>query len=261
MPIKINLKTNNNMETTLPKDDSELHEAFGTILTIESFSDYITDIAKLIYNSELCAENLKKILTDYKISKIEDIKEELLDLLIVYINIVLHDHVVTDHEKRNVEFLKKYFKIREGDFYKNRYDEVVYTLLRQFEKLYKDNLIDNYEANYSVNLQKMFDLSYDQFDELKGGEVRKALDRGVDITNLDTARYPKAPSVSNSDTSQSILQKVKDLVWKRDNGQCRECGSNQNLELIPIIPYSKGGTYTCRNVQLLCEPCKKRTNE
>ena len=54
-----------------------------------------------------------------------------------------------------------------------------------------------------------------------------------------------------------VPQKVKDEVWNRDGGKCVQCGSNENLEFDHIIPHSKGGADTYRNLQLLCEPCNR----
>ena len=55
----------------------------------------------------------------------------------------------------------------------------------------------------------------------------------------------------------SISQSVKDQVWRRDGGKCVQCSSNQKLEFDHIIPHSKGGSNTYRNIQLLCEPCNR----
>ncbi len=246
------------MGIKLPKDDLELHEAFGVILSIESFSDYIVDIAELIYNNRLCRDNLQTILNEYKILRIEDIKEELLDLLIVYINIILNDHIITDKEKYNIEFLKKYFKIKEGDFFNNRYYEVEDILQRQFEGLYQDKIISNKEALINVDLQDLFDLSYDQFDKFKEKEVCKAIEQDANITDLDTANYPKIIKAIDDISERNISQQVKDLVWNRDNGMCRECGSKERIEFDHIIPFSKGGSNTYRNIQLLCESCNRK---
>lgn len=50
-----------------------------------------------------------------------------------------------------------------------------------------------------------------------------------------------------------IPTEVKRAVWKRDLGQCRLCGSKENLHFDHILPYSKGGTSTSeKNIQLLC---------
>jgi len=55
-----------------------------------------------------------------------------------------------------------------------------------------------------------------------------------------------------------ISQYVKDKVWNRDGGKCVECGSKVKLEFDHIIPYSKGGANTYRNIQLLCETCNRK---
>ena len=55
----------------------------------------------------------------------------------------------------------------------------------------------------------------------------------------------------------TISQDVKDKVWNRDGGKCVQCGSNEKLEFDHIIPVSKGGANTYRNIQLLCEPCNR----
>lgn len=246
------------MATALPKNDLELHDAFGIIISIESLSDYITDISELIYKNELDRENINKVLKDYQIRKIEDLKEELLDLLIVYINLILNDHIISENEKRNVKLLKMYFKINEGDFYKYRYQEVEDILHRQFERIYINNNINYEAALHKVELQGLFDLSYDQFEEFKEKEVREALERGADILNLDISKYPKSIKMNEYISERAISQQVKDLVWNRDNGNCRKCGNNERLEFDHIIPFSKGGSNTYRNIQLLCEPCNRK---
>ena len=55
--------------------------------------------------------------------------------------------------------------------------------------------------------------------------------------------------------SRHIPQDVKQLVWQRDGGKCVECGARDYLEFDHIIPASKGGANTVRNVQLLCRRC------
>lgn len=65
-------------------------------------------------------------------------------------------------------------------------------------------------------------------------------------------------SLSKSETRlRKISQTVKDRVWNRDQGKCVKCGSNEKLEFDHIIPFSKGGSNTYRNIQLLCEACNR----
>lgn len=59
---------------------------------------------------------------------------------------------------------------------------------------------------------------------------------------------------------EPIPEKVKMYVWRRDGGRCVNCHSNQKLEFDHIIPVSKGGSNTARNIQLLCENCNRSKN-
>jgi 5-methylcytosine-specific restriction endonuclease McrA len=65
-------------------------------------------------------------------------------------------------------------------------------------------------------------------------------------------------SQSSKPVRTGISKDAQNFVWKRDGGRCVECGSNENLEFDHIIPVSKGGSNTARNLQLLCEPCNRR---
>ncbi len=195
----------------------------------------------------------------YNIKQVENIKEELLELLLVYINLILNDNSISEAEAANVKILKKVFKVREGDFYNYRYDEVEEVLNRQFERIYSDNKIDSEEALLKVGLQELFDLSYDQFLDLVNKEVRAALYRGGNVFDLDTVfKLPEFTKVKADIAGRIISQEVKDLVWNRDGGKCAQCSSNARLEFDHIIPFSKGGSNTYRNVQLLCETCNRR---
>ncbi|MCK5024427.1 MAG: HNH endonuclease [Thermoplasmata archaeon] len=55
-----------------------------------------------------------------------------------------------------------------------------------------------------------------------------------------------------------IPSNVKMAVWRRDGGKCVECESKEKLEYDHIIPISKGGSNTERNIQLLCEKCNRK---
>lgn len=55
--------------------------------------------------------------------------------------------------------------------------------------------------------------------------------------------------------SRHIPDDVKVLVWQRDGGQCVKCGATDYLEYDHIIPFSKGGSNSENNIQLLCRKC------
>jgi hypothetical protein len=56
---------------------------------------------------------------------------------------------------------------------------------------------------------------------------------------------------------EPIPDDVKIFVWQRDRGRCVKCGSDKNLEFDHIIPWTKGGSSSARNIQLLCETCNR----
>ncbi|MBL4577671.1 MAG: HNH endonuclease [Flavobacteriales bacterium] len=249
------------------KDDLTLKEAFETILSIESLSDPICDIAEKIwkYGAGTSREDVQEIIKKHNIKGLEDLKEELLGLIIRYINITLSDNHLTNHEKGNIEFLKVLFGVKEGDFYDrfdSIYDEMGEVLHVQLSKIYQDDdMIDDDEALFKVELQALFDLGYDQFLEFANMEDQQALDRGAKLIDLDTV-YPAPEEISQREVAgRTISQTVKDLVWNRDGRKCVSCGSNEKLEFDHIIPFSKGGSNTYRNVQLLCEHCNRSKSD
>lgn len=128
--------------------------------------------------------------------------------------------------------------------------------------IYLDNTVDSLEALHNVELQQLFNLSYDQFDEFKNREIQRAIEQGADITSLDTAKIPKAISfVAETTSSVQFPKNLENLAWNRDHGKCRLCGNDEQLRYSHVIPLSKGGSNTLRNVQLLCESCDRKETD
>lgn len=59
-------------------------------------------------------------------------------------------------------------------------------------------------------------------------------------------------------SSRVIPQDVKIAVTVRDQGKCVQCGATEDLHFDHKIPWSRGGTNTVNNIQLLCGPCNRR---
>jgi hypothetical protein len=73
------------------------------------------------------------------------------------------------------------------------------------------------------------------------------LKRTVDLFTLPT----------QAEQRSSIPVPVQREVWNRDGGRCVQCGGNVELEYDHIVPLSKGGSNTAKNIQLLCAQCNR----
>jgi len=56
-------------------------------------------------------------------------------------------------------------------------------------------------------------------------------------------------------------RELVDAIWRRDEGKCVYCGSSINIHIDHIIPFSKGGSTSFENLQLLCQKCNLRKSD
>lgn len=56
---------------------------------------------------------------------------------------------------------------------------------------------------------------------------------------------------------EAIPERVRHEVWRRDRGICVDCGSRARLEFDHIIPVSRGGSNTARNLEIRCQTCNR----
>jgi len=78
-------------------------------------------------------------------------------------------------------------------------------------------------------------------------QIRKELIEDGILSNFNESDLNREP----------IPKEVLDRVWNRDGGKCVKCGSQEKIEFDHIIPFSRGGSNTYRNLQILCEQCNR----
>ncbi|MCI0141534.1 HNH endonuclease [Arthrobacter bambusae] len=102
---------------------------------------------------------------------------------------------------------------------------------------------------------------YWENDGLKAAEIyalimtRKQRDRQHIERAQATVAMGSTPR--NAPARRQIPDDVKLLVWTRDEGRCRNCGSETELQYDHVIPVSMGGSNNPENLQILCGPCNR----
>ncbi|GEM_PF-6461076 len=96
--------------------------------------------------------------------------------------------------------------------------------------------VDDYYNDDEIKL-----LILEEFD--KERRLFEKLKAKFDETKVNESGYER-PRISEN---------VRVEVWRRDGGKCARCGSREKLEYDHIVPISKGGSNTARNIELLCE--------
>ena len=136
---------------------------------------------------------------------------------------------------------------KKKDFEINPIEDIKLVFNIYFNLFNKKNITDNalikdFLNNYlddNLNTVRKGNSLYSVFKIIAKKKEEESFDKKTELTN------------------RHISQKVKNQVWNRDKGKCIECGSNEKLEFDHIIPFSKGGSNTYRNIQLLCESCNR----
>lgn len=134
-----------------------------------------------------------------------------------------------------------------------------------YKHLYKESSEDRWathksRSKYSINPQYYKDVGYKDVEELHNCPYCH-----TELSNSNCCKYcgwiKKEKIKEKEKRSRRIPIAVQREVWRRDEGRCVDCGTKEKLEYDHIIPFSKGGSNTVRNIQLLCESCnRKKTN-
>jgi len=81
----------------------------------------------------------------------------------------------------------------------------------------------------------------------------KPMIESKDVILVDVSTMPSVEK--ERPRREAIPRIIQREVWQRDGGRCVECGTREMLCFDHIVPFSRGGSNTVRNVQLLCEHC------
>jgi hypothetical protein len=140
--------------------------------------------------------------------------------------------------------------------------------LKHFRKhyLHSNEILIDSKVNEILKLKKIEkenDLKQSIKEEILATEKRKLEDDRMRELKMQARKELIEEGIltesnkSDSNKREQIAQDVLDKVWNRDGGKCVICGSQEKIEFDHIIPFSKGGANTYRNIQILCEKCNR----
>ena len=107
--------------------------------------------------------------------------------------------------------------------------------------------------------QYILGLAYGQGEGVAQQMTPLQIEEGQRLATRETFKIqnPTNHAVQERQSRAAIPSEVRREVWRRDGGVCVKCGSRRNLEYDHIVPVSKGGSNTARNIELLCETCNR----
>ena len=166
---------------------STLQDAIAKLLATKNYNDKTIAILQLVIDGKMRLLDVEATLTQIKIKRITDLKDQLVNVMFDYIDLCLEDDVLTQSEMLDFQNLQRFFKIQEGDFIRcHKEREIKQVLMEQLRKIQSDKVVDKAEALMKNDLQAMFGLSYDQFLAIENEVSKESIKNGANLSDLDT---------------------------------------------------------------------------
>lgn len=75
-------------------------------------------------------------------------------------------------------------------------------------------------------------------------------------------KFRRAIKINDRGKNRKAIPKhIRSAVLKKYNYECAYCGSEYDLEIDHIYPYSKGGSDSFKNLQVLCRSCNRSKSD
>ena len=181
----------------------------------------------------------------YNYNRYKRLKIEFDELLNKY-NAVFKEN---EENKKYVGFLDKV--VSEAKYFRAKYNECSSELT--MSQIESKNLLEELRE---ANTQLRYERNKEQIekDKVKAKLLEKKKKREIEKLALQEL-IDEGEIFPEANKRPPIPKDVVDTVWNRDGGKCVYCGSNENLRLDHISPFSKGGDTSVENLQLLCQKC------
>jgi DnaJ-domain-containing protein 1 len=205
-------------------DSHTLSEVFSHYIITQQPVGAKETAAEFLRNNDLSRSAFKKVLRELG-GSLSLFKQDLLDLLLFYIEFCLRDHKLSPDEKLSIAHLKILFGIKESDLHLLRKEKVKELLEVEVKRLLSDERTNTEEALHQVDLQRIFSLSYDQFLELTRKPIEEIIDEWI-------TRIASDGNVTEEERDSLYRQVLTlDRVYKLTMNQMRTIDNKQPFEV------------------------------
>jgi len=207
-------------------------------------------------NMKIFYEDIRKFQEYFLIKKIKLTLNKIADIFQD-----VRDKIYQEWQEQNVD--KIYRALKERISVPTSQQEIVKKYILYLQEFGELENLTQHRLNLSPHVLTKFGFPYENYtDELNAiflevfeeliaegfeGKLYSVYDGVAPDTDMD---FNQSRNAISSDTKRE--------VWRRDQGRCVKCGSRENLEYDHIIPVSKGGSNTARNIELLCQTCNRK---
>ncbi len=216
------------------ENDSKLYEEFDPLLK---------DAARLIVQTRVASTSLIQRRMKIGYNRAGQLMDQLEKIGVVGANIGFKAREVLIKSEDELEnFIQNELKSSKNNiqsFY-NKYQEEIE---RKRNEYLEQKLLQEIQKEKNIIKQELLDKERKR--NLQREAYKELVDEGLILNQPVDKEWNREP----------IPQDIMDKVWNRDGGCCVKCGSKENLEFDHIIPFSKGGANTYRNLQILCKKC------
>ncbi len=172
-----------------PKSEKEaspttVKTPFETIQEHYELPEYLKTICSNISEGNANLDLINKTLHDNNIN-VSVAKADFIQLIFEFIKLAFEDNILTVEEKNYIIYLKRLFHIKHGDFYVHSNGFIEQIIDYQLTKIYEDSFVTPQEALLKVDLQELFDLSFDQMNEYTKPKARTPIHQGANPIDLD----------------------------------------------------------------------------
>lgn len=171
---------------------SFVREHFCALAESNGIRGPVGTIVALLASGRLSLASYDAHVTEHGLEREEWFRKQRLDLILGLVSSALEKGALALEHEQELARLKLALRVEEGEFAALRPVEIATILRQQLEVLLEDGEIDHAEDLYQVQLQRAFDLGYDDYLSLGRGAFESAMRERLERQVIASKRDPEA---------------------------------------------------------------------